>query len=110
MQRREFLRFSSDALAVAAIAGAPRLASETWVTNKTRRILYLLGQFSQATPESMQSVVETLGNSGFNVLILSFLQASLVGGKLTLLYNGNTFSSLAPEVPALLARLHSGHI
>jgi hypothetical protein len=42
------------------------------------------------------------------VLILSFLQANLVGGKLTLLYNGNEFSSLSPQVPALLTRLRSG--
>ncbi len=108
MQRREFLRSSLGALAVTAIAGASCLASETWVANSTRRILYVLAQFSQATPEAMRNVVETIGGSSFNVLILSFLQASLAGGKLTLLYNGNEFSSLRPEVPALLARLRSG--
>jgi hypothetical protein len=108
MQRREFLRSSLGAFASAAIAGAPCIASETWVDSPTRRILYVLAQFSQATPEAMQNVVETIGGSSFNVLILSFLQASLVGGKLTLLYNGNEFSLLSPAVPALLARLRSG--
>ncbi len=56
----------------------------------------------------MRTVVETLGGSSFNVLILSFLQANWNHGKLTLLYNGNEFSSLPPQVPALLARLRSG--
>ncbi len=56
----------------------------------------------------MQTVVETIGHSSFNIVVLSFLQASMTNGKLTLLYNGNEFSSLAPQVPALLARLRSG--
>lgn len=108
MQRREFLQSSLGAVAATAIAGAPCLASETWVENSTRRVLYVLAQFARATPKSMQTVVDTIGNSSFNVVVLSFLQASIVGGKLALLYNGNEFSSLAPEVPALLARLRSG--
>ncbi|MHB8302190.1 MAG: glycosyl hydrolase family 18 protein [Acidobacteriaceae bacterium] len=74
----------------------------------TRRILYVLGQFSHATPEAMRSATETLGNSGFNVLVLSFLQVGVRAGKLELLYNGNAFPALAPEVPALLSRLRSG--
>ncbi len=53
-------------------------------------------------------VVETLGRSRFNVLVLSFLQASLSSGRLTLSYNGNSFSSMLRQVPALLARLRAG--
>ena len=101
MQRREFL----EALFAAAAFAPHAFAVQS---QETRRILYVLGQFSQATPESMQAAVETIGGSSFNVLILSFLQASQAGGKLTLLYNGNPVSSLSPEVPALLARLRSG--
>jgi hypothetical protein len=108
MQRREFLRSSLGVVAAATIPGAPSLASETWVANPTRRILYEIGQFSQTKPDAIRIVVETIGGSGFNVLILSFLQASVSRSKLTLLYNGNEFPSLAPEVPALLARLRSG--
>ncbi|MEO6829508.1 MAG: glycoside hydrolase family 18 protein [Acidobacteriaceae bacterium] len=97
------MRGSLSVLALGSLTAAGAVRAE-----RTRRILYVLGQFSQATPPAMQAVVETIGGSGFNVAILSFLQASSAGGKLTLLYNGNEFSSLAPEVPALLARLRSG--
>lgn len=104
MLRRKFLLSSLSALAAATVESRASSARP----DRTRRILYVLGQFSQATPESMQTVVETIGTSDFNVLILSFLQASLVRGKLTLLYNGNEFSSLHPEVPKFLSRLRSG--
>ncbi len=102
MLRREFLRSS-----LAAAVGTA-LAHDATHSGETRRILYVLGQFSAGTPEQMHAAAETLGGSGFNILILSFLQASVVGGKLTLLYNGNAFPLLRPEVPGLLARLRSG--
>lgn len=116
MNRRRFLRTSLSALAAITAAGASEaalslpegLATERSVPNRaTRRILYVLGQFSQATPQAMHNVVETIGNSTFNVVILSFLQASLNKGNLELLYNGNSFP-LAQQVPGLLTRLHSG--
>lgn len=75
----------------------------------TRRILYVLGQFSAGTPEAMRGAADTLGNSGFDVIVLAFLQASLNGGKLDLSYNGNAFGALSPEFSTALARLRSGH-
>ncbi len=108
MQRREFLRSSFGSLASVAISSHAGFSASRVQSDRTRRILYVLGQFSQATPKSMQAVVESIGRSGFNVAILSFLQAKVAGGKLTLLYNGNEFSLLAPQVPALLAQLRSG--
>jgi len=74
----------------------------------TRRILYVLAQFSQATPEAMRAVVETIGASSFNVVVLSFLQATWNNDKLALRYNGNDVRRLSPELPALLHRLRSG--
>lgn len=108
MDRREFISSSVCAMTGVAASRAFAAAGSHRIVAGNRRILYVLGQFSQATPESMRSVVETIGSSAFNVLILSFLQASVSGGKLTLLYNGNEFFSLRPEVPGLLARLRSG--
>jgi Glycosyl hydrolases family 18 len=74
---------------------------------RTWLVLYVLGQFADATPHQMQTVVSTLGPTGFNVVVLSFLQTDFANGKLTLTYNGNSFP-LAPEVPALLRQLRSG--
>lgn len=108
MLRRTFLRTSLGALGVASVAPYAIHAAAQKKADSTRRILYVLAQFSQAMPESMRAVVETIGKSGFNIVILSFLQASLTNGKLTLLYNGNDFSLLSPVLPGLLARLRSG--
>jgi|GEM_PF-5311640 len=105
MQRRKFLQASLSTLAAATCA---RTCFSQSPFQEARRILYVLGQFSRSTPKGMQAVVETIGRSGFNVIVLSFLQAQVAGGKLTLLYDGNEFSALAPQVPALLARLRSG--
>ncbi|MGC1783281.1 MAG: hypothetical protein WA708_12230 [Acidobacteriaceae bacterium] len=55
----------------------------------------------------MLTIVETIGGSSFNILVLSFLQAGFANGKLALSYNGNAFP-LAPQVPALLSHLCSG--
>lgn len=106
MLRREFLRSSFGALAAATVA--PRMKAQITASGPSRRILYLLGQFSDATPASMRACVETVGGSGFNVLILSFMQAKLAGGQLKLTFNGNAFSNLSPLVPGMLARLRSG--
>jgi len=109
MLRRTFLRNSLGTLAATTLAGASYLASETSLQKgATRRILYVLAGFSQATPQAMHAVVETIGASRFNVIILSFLQASFNAGKLTLLYNGNEFSRLSPELPSLFTRLRTG--
>lgn len=108
MQRREFLRSSVGALAGAGMSVSTAFSASGVRPNRTRRILYVLGQFSQATPKSMQGVVETIGHSSFNIVVLSFLQAGMSNGNLTLLYNGNQISSIARQVPALLARLRSG--
>ena len=107
MRRRDFLQSSFGALAAAALVG-PAANAMIPRTGQSRRILYMLGQFAASTPEQMRTVVETLGPSSFNVLILSFLQASVAQGKLALSYNGNGFPSLSPEVPGLLSRLRSG--
>ncbi len=108
MRRREFLEASSGALAAAVVASNRSVFASAAGPDSTRRILYILGQFADATPESMRTVVETVGQSGFNVLVLSFLQAGFARNKLTLSYNGNEFSSLSPQVPALLRQLRSG--
>jgi hypothetical protein len=108
MQRRAFLRTSCGIVGSALIASRPAFSAIQARREQTRRILYVLGQFSQATPKSMQGAVETIGRSGFNVVVLSFLQASVNGEKLTLLYNGNEVPLLSPEIPALLAKLRSG--
>jgi hypothetical protein len=107
MRRRAFL--GSSILAAAGALVAPRAAPSNLQGARTRRILYILGQFSAGTPEAMHLAAETIGNSSFNVLILAFLQATLVNGKLSLSYNGNAFPQLGPQVPALLARLRSGY-
>ncbi len=115
MHRREFLRTGMGTLAAGAILrhstssayGALR-GYEGAASEQTRRILYVLSEFAVGSPSSMRNVVETIGGSSFNVVILSFLQASLSNGKLTLLYNGNEFSRLDKGISALLARLRSG--
>lgn len=110
MQRRKFLQSSLGALASAV--SATRIASAAGAVltrrNPTRRVLYVLGEFTQTDKAAVRSAVETVGASGFNVLILSFVQASASNGKLNLSYNGNAFSSFAPEIPAMLARLRTG--
>jgi len=110
MQRREFLQSSFGALASAAITPFTGMASSVVRApgDLTRRVLYVLGEFTQTDKVAMRNAVEAVGASGFNVLILSFLQATAANGKLSLSYNGNAFSSFAPEVPAMLARLRSG--
>lgn len=108
MQRRTFLRTSLSILGAAAFSPFALSAGPQKPAEFTRRVLYVLAQFSQATPESMRKVVETIGGSGFNVVILSFLQAAWNNGKLILLYNGNDFSRLSPELPQLFVRLRSG--
>lgn len=106
MRRREFLQSSLGLLSAAAFApNAWPLAAQP---PSTRLVLYLLGQFSQSTPAKMRVAADRLGNSHFNVLILSFLQAGISHGNLDLSYNGNPFP-LAPEVPALLRRLRNGY-
>ena len=106
MHRRDFLRSSIGTL-VASVTAPVLRAAEMPHSPRPRLVLYVLGQFAEATPAEMQNVVETIGASTFNVLILSFLQASVARGKLTLSYNGNAFP-LEAEVPAQLARLRSG--
>ena len=109
MQRRRFLQSALCALAGAAAAPSRAGAGIAQPCFATRRILYVLGQFGAGTPEAMRSAADTLGNSSFNVIVLAFLQASMSAGKLGLSWNGNAFPALAPEVPALMARLRSGH-
>lgn len=106
MQRRDFLRSSFAVLAACAAAPVLR-AADMAHSVRTRFVLYVLGQFADATPRQIQTAVSTLGPTGFNVIVLSFLQADFKNGKLTLSYNGNSFP-LAPEVPALLHQLRSG--
>jgi hypothetical protein len=105
MRRREFLQSSLGALAIAASSRST--LAQFVAPARTRRILYVLGGFADATPQAMRELVETIGGSSFNVLVLSFLQAGFANGKLALSYNGNAFPP-APQVPALLSRLRSG--
>jgi len=109
MQRREFLRSSLKAVAGAGLAARGSGASSRHGDAATRRVLYVLGQFSAGTPQAMRSAADILGNSSFNVLVLAFLQVDVANGKLSLSYNGNAFPALAPQVPALLGRLRSGY-
>ncbi|HET9088385.1 MAG TPA: glycosyl hydrolase family 18 protein [Acidobacteriaceae bacterium] len=108
MRRRAFLG-SSIVAAAGALVAHRASASSNLLDARTRRILYILGQFSAGTSQAMQSAADILGNSSFNVLILAFLQVSAANGKLSLSYNGNAFPALAPQVPALLARLRSSY-
>ena len=110
MQRREFLRSSIGVLASVAMAARAARAVNTIASQSdpTRRVLYVLGEFTQTDKAAMRSAAEAVGASSFNVLVLSFLQASAANGKLSLTYNGNEFFSFAQEVPAMLARLRSG--
>jgi hypothetical protein len=106
MNRRRFLRNSFGAVAGAAMvsraAAAPRLPLAS-----TRRILYVMANLTETRPAKQRDWIDPLAGSGFNVLVLSFLQASMAGGQLQLLYNDNRIPSLAPQVPALLAQLRS---
>lgn len=106
MHRREFLQSSLGLLSAAAFA--PNAWPFAAQPPRTRLVLYLLGRYSQSTPAEMRAVTDRLGNTRFNVLILSFLQTSLSHSKLSLSYNGNPFP-LAPEVPVLLRRLRTGY-
>lgn len=106
MNRREFL---SSSLAAALAAGSIRGMSQAGsVPDSPRRILYVMADLTEKNPARQRTLVDTLGPSGFNVLILSFLEASMAGGKLSLLYNDNAVASFAPQVPALIAQLRSG--
>ncbi len=108
MNRREFLSSSlAAALAGSSIRGMSQRGSGS-VPNSPRRILYVMADLTETNPARQRTLVDTLGSSGFNVLILSFLEASMGGGKLSLLYNDNAVASLAPRVPALLAQLRAG--
>ncbi len=110
MQRREFLS-SSMAAATAVALGTGHSFSQTMLRplpGPSRRILYVIAELVEANSAKLRVLVERLGGSGFNVLVLSFLQAGMENGKLSLLYNGNAVSSFAPQVPALLAQLRSG--
>lgn len=106
MHRREFICRSVETI-VASAAAHVLHAAEIAQLPRTRLVLYVLGQFADAAPRQMQTVIATLGPTNFNVIVLSFLQASLSNGKLILTYNGNAFP-LAPQVPVLLRQLRSG--
>ena len=76
-------------------------------TSATRRILYVYGQIPQ--PErAVNAAVETLGNGGFNVLILSFLRVFLNGDRLELRYNDTPFSELNATLAPVVRRLQTG--
>lgn len=114
MHRREFLSSSMAAIATAALGtnysfsqAAYRAISHP-VSSRPRLILYVMAQLVETSSAKLRAVVENLGGSGFNVLVLSFLQADIRNGKLHLSYNGNAVSDFAPRVPALLSRLRSG--
>lgn len=101
MQRREFLYGSMAAAALRAMPAAAVAATPT------RRILYVYGQVPQ--PEAaVDAAVQSLGNSGFNVLILSFLRVHLERGKLDLRYNDTPFSALNATLAPIVRRLQRG--
>ncbi len=108
MNRREFLLSSLAAgLAANSVRGMSQRGSRS-VLDSSRRILYVMADLTETNPARQRTLVDTLGSSGFNVLILSFIEASMAGGKLSLLYNDNAIQSFAPQFPALLAQLRSG--
>ena len=109
MQRREFLSSMAAAAAVALSTG--RSFSQDALSplpDRSRCILYVMAELVETNSAKLRAMVDTLGDSGFNVLVLSFLQAGMENGKLSLLYNGNAVSSFAPQVPVLLAQLRTG--
>lgn len=93
------------ALASAAVA---KVAASRDGRSGTRRVLYVMAQLTQTDAAALHDLTETLGSSGFNVFILSFLQADYSNNKLTLSYNGNPRSAFAAGVPASLAHLRAG--
>ena len=108
MNRREFLSSSlAAAIATRGLRGWSQDVSDS-LPETTRQILYVMADLTETDPVKQRSLVETLGPSGFNVLILSFVQARVKDGKLSLLYNDNAVQSFAPQYPALLAQLRSG--
>lgn len=117
MQRREFLASSLAAAAALAIdpLGSEVLAASSSAAAGSRLILYLMAQLTGTDSSSLRSAIDTLGPSGFQVVVLSFLQASVAGGdgrgggKLILLYNDQAISSFLPGIAELLARLRSGY-
>lgn len=67
-----------------------------------------MGEIFQADRNAAHAAIEAVRSSSFNVLVLSFLQASNVNGSLELSYNGDAFSSLRRDVPQALAQLKTG--
>ena len=110
MQRRKFLSSSMAAAAAVALGTGPSFSQimSAPSSRQSRLILYVMAELVETNSAKLRAVVQRLGSSGFNVLVLSFLQARMANGKLDLLYNGNAVASFAPQVPALLARLRSG--
>lgn len=105
MQRRDFLWSCAGALASAAVA---KVAAPRDGRSETRRVLYVMAQLTQTDATALHELTETLGSSGFNVFILSFLQAEYSDSKVMLSYNGNPLSAFVPGVPASLAHLRAG--
>ena len=107
MKRRQFLQTTGLASAAWLCCGQ-RIWSES--TIKTRRNLYVLGQFEQTEEARLNAVAATLAGSQFNVFTLAFLGVDLSQGKLQLLYNGHAFSALSPRLSEILRRLQGGGI
>lgn len=101
MRRREFL---GSCLAAGALDAVPAVAAPAAAT---RRILYVYGQIPQPQ-QAVNAAVEALGNSGFNVLILSFLRVFLNGDQLELRYNDTPFSELNATLAPVVRRLQTG--
>jgi hypothetical protein len=101
MRRREFV---GSCLAAGALRAVPAVAAPKAAT---RRILYVYGQVPQPEP-AVHATVEALGNSGFNVLILSFLRVFLNDGRLELRYNDTPFSELNATLARVVRRLQTG--
>ncbi len=101
MNRRAFLQSAALSLLAArtALAASPA---------RQHRNLYILGQFEQTKDNALDTLVQTLANSSFNVFTLAFLGITGKSNNLQLLYNGHAFTALSPRLPKIFRQLRSG--
>ncbi|MGA7411778.1 MAG: glycosyl hydrolase family 18 protein [Bryobacteraceae bacterium] len=96
--RRQLLR-------LAALSGIVPLARAQ--TKPARLVLYAFNQLIGST-DSTRQMVEEVGESSFNVVILAFLNIRQSNGQAIFRYNDSPLAQLPKELPAHIQKLKSG--
>lgn len=98
--RRQLLRLA----ATSSIASFGEAQTEP---QPPRLVLYVFDQLTGST-ESLREMIEDIGASSFNVLVLAFLNVRQSNGQAILRYNDSPLAQLPKELRGVIQKLKSG--